>query len=210
MEPPSKQLWSFSPIIAPDWSADFALDCKERERYYADVQRKNMQLAEELAIRTLRLSVASNALEELQVARPSRPLLSCLLPDPFRQEARQALELELDRLRRPCFQRDDANNCLANRPLTVGKVISELGLRVSTQQLHHLSLHVHHAYARLHGDPPIPRIYYDANGTPERICCYTEADRDLILSVLDDHVAELAAPTRPAEAPYCSTVNPPC
>lgn len=209
MEPPVKQLWSFSPIIAPDWSADFAVDCKQKERFYADVQRKNMQLAEELAIRTLRLSVLSNALDEAQVLFCAFSLLllcmGSLIPS---QQARQDLALELEQLRRPCFQRDDS---LDYRPLTVGKVISELRLTVSTQELHRLSLHVHHAYARVHGEPPVPRIYYDANGTPERICCYTEADRDLILSVLNEHVRELVGAATPlVEAPCYATVNPPC
>lgn len=72
----------------------------------------------------------------------------------------------------------------------MGKVVADLGFTASTQQLHRLSILVHHAYARLHGDPPIPRIYYDANGTPERLCCYTEAERGLILDVLEKHAGE--------------------
>jgi hypothetical protein len=70
------------------------------------------------------------------------------------------------------------------KPLTVGRVVAELGLRCTAKNVHRLSAHVHQAYSRAHGKPPTPSVYYDSDGLPERVSCYTEDDRDLITDVI--------------------------
>jgi hypothetical protein len=73
---------------------------------------------------------------------------------------------------------------ILRKPLTVGRVVNELGLRCTAKNVHRLSAHVHQAYIRAHGKPPTPAVYYDNEGLPERVSCYTEEDRDLITEVV--------------------------
>lgn len=71
-----------------------------------------------------------------------------------------------------------------DRPLTVGRVLADLGVVCSPRQAHRLCRSVHDAYIRAHGCSPTPRLYYDEDGTPVRFGCFTEADRDFILCAL--------------------------
>ena len=89
------------------------------------------------------------------------------------------------------------------RPLTVAKVVSDIGLPFSPQQIHRLAILVHRAYIRLHGISPRPRIFYNEDGIPERLCCYTEADRALIMDTV--YESRLFTEERPEP-----TINPPC
>ncbi len=82
-----------------------------------------------------------------------------------------------------------------DRPLTVGRVVSDLGYRCTSQRVHRISALVQQAYVCAHGRVPIPVIYYDSDGIPERVTSYTESDRDLIETVIRAH----CKPLRPAE-----------
>lgn len=74
-----------------------------------------------------------------------------------------------------------------DRPLTVGRVVSDLGYRCTSQRVHRISALVQQAYVVAHGRVPIPKIYYDGEGVPERVTSYVESDRGLIEAVVCAH-----------------------
>ncbi len=75
-----------------------------------------------------------------------------------------------------------------DKPVTVNRIAGELGLKCSTPgSAHRLYAQVHEAYLRAHGRQPTPVIYYDGDCIPERVGCYTERDRELIVGVLREH-----------------------
>lgn len=76
------------------------------------------------------------------------------------------------------------------RPLTVGRVVSELGYKRTPQHVHRIGALVHEAYVNAYGRSPFPRVHYAQDGTPESVSCYTEDDRGLITGVIVEH-AEL-------------------
>lgn len=88
------------------------------------------------------------------------------------------------------------------KPLTVSRVVSDLGLPSSPQQIHRLAVLVHRAYIRLYGVAPRARIFYNDDGIPERLCCFTEEDRELIMDTVYDS-GIFNEPSGP-------TINPPC
>jgi hypothetical protein len=74
-----------------------------------------------------------------------------------------------------------------DRPLTVGRVVSDLGHRCTSLRVHRISALVQQAYICAHGRVPMPVIYYDSKGVPERVTSYTESDRGLIEAVIRAH-----------------------
>lgn len=72
----------------------------------------------------------------------------------------------------------------SDAPLSIGKVASDLGFKHGAQQLHHLGAHVREAFMRAHGKAPEPRVFFDKNGTPDRIGCFTERDREFLEAVV--------------------------
>jgi hypothetical protein len=68
-----------------------------------------------------------------------------------------------------------------DKPITIGQIARELGMRDNMQRL---SAHVHQAYMRAHRTPPALVIYYDNEGLPERVSCFTERDRGFITDAL--------------------------
>jgi hypothetical protein len=192
------------------------LHAQAREEYAQEVQRKNAQLSEQLGLCMLQLDLRCEELEAAQVvccSPPSSPQLTdkcsqarkAVLEDELKAarekleeyERREREELEQDRLavaiwgckRQPDATWDTPPTMLSevDRPITVNRVAGELGLKCRTPgSAHRLYARVHEAYLRAHGRPPTPMIYYDGDGIPERVSCYTERDRGLILGVLKE------------------------
>ena len=72
-----------------------------------------------------------------------------------------------------------------DKPVTVGRIAGELGVNCLTPaSVPRLCAQVHQAYVRARGKAPIPVVYYDKDGVPERVSCYTERDRELITGVI--------------------------
>ena len=72
-------------------------------------------------------------------------------------------------------------------PVTLGRIAAELGYKCTAQHLHQLGSHVRDAFMKAHGRCPEPRVFYNKEGSAERVGCFTEGDRDLIASVIRLH-----------------------
>lgn len=75
----------------------------------------------------------------------------------------------------------------SERPLSVGRVAADIGFKSSAQHVHRLGGYVRDAFMRAHGRAPEPRVFYDKDGTPDRVACFTERDRELIAAVVRKH-----------------------
>lgn len=73
------------------------------------------------------------------------------------------------------------------QPLTVGKVASDMGFKCGARDVHRLGSHVRDAFMRAHGRAPDLHVFYTKDGTPDRVACFTERDRDLIARVVRKH-----------------------
>lgn len=71
-----------------------------------------------------------------------------------------------------------------DRPLILTHVALELGYTCQPPELRRLTTLVYDAYIRLHGHAPAPKIWYDEDGTPRRLCCFTQREKDLVISVI--------------------------
>jgi len=228
MEASAAQNWSNLPIGAP-WTPSMILGAQLHDRaqdeYYADLTRQNGALVEEVALCNIRLN-AANTMATRQQVLISRFVFSAARLTYFPlQETIRALEQEVQFYRQLLAEQEQdqlatriwgrsaecdlvwdkgilGEGC-EPRPLTVAKVVSDIGLPFSPQQIHKLAILVHRAYTRFHGVSPRPRIFYNEDGIPERLCCYTEADRALIL----DAVYESQLFNEERLEP---TINPPC
>lgn len=236
----TKKLWSLVPIGAA-WTESMTLGARlheqARDEFFADIEQKNMALAQELSICSLQLSTARNTIANLQARphfrdffKPSRDLNARFVL----QDSNEKLRQELSYYQRLSLEQNQATlsasiwgrkeednkppeviwNCAAllindqaalyslSPPLTISKVVSDMGLQLSPSQMHRLSILVHQAYMREHGVAPKPRIHYDCDGTPERISCYTEAERALITTVVADNHQQFTGDSL--------IINPPC
>lgn len=72
-------------------------------------------------------------------------------------------------------------------PLSIGRVAADLGYKCGAQQVLHLGVHVREAFLRAHGRLPTPRIFYDKHGSPHRVGCFTEQDRELLAAIVRRH-----------------------
>lgn len=115
-----------------------------------------------------------------------------------RQEAQQdflAASLWVKREKNPDESWDRPPEILFDaRPLTVGKVVFEMRPDRSPQYVQRIGALVYEAYVRTHDRCPTPKIYYASDGTPAYFGCYTEDDRDLIVSVIRRHEKDQVPP----------------
>ena len=219
----TQQLWAMQTPIGAAWTESMQLGCKYHEQarddFCKDVQAKNACLAEQLGLCAMRLNLlkvnapAMTHASSPVACDPDRAQEAKLAVERELEEARGQLAVyqqreegleEQDRLARsiwgarrlPDATWDLPTEMLCSpdtKPLTVGRVISNLGYRVTPARVHRICAHVQAAYTRKHGRIPVPVVYYDENGTPDRVSCYTEADRELIAGVVQEQHAMLQA-----------------
>jgi len=140
------------------------------------------------------LSAMRAELEELRSARR-------------REQEVEALKAELEQLRKEKLERDEQDRLAVevwgpatrsqpdatwdpapvlltdeplDRPLTIGGMAAELGLKCDVREIHDLGLHVWEVFTRENGRMPTPRIFYLKDGQGERVSCFTERDRGLL------------------------------
>jgi hypothetical protein len=193
-----------------------------RDEFFKDVQAKNAYLAEQLGVCAMQLNLlkvipasSPSAASPVAACDPGCEQEAKLIVERELEEARERLAVyqqreeeldEQDRLARRIWgarRMPDASwdrpaelVCPARaKPLTVGKIISELGYKATPARVHRVCAHVQEAYTRAHGRVPVPVVYYDETGTPDRVSCYTEDDRELITDVVRGQHAMLQQAT---------------
>lgn len=81
------------------------------------------------------------------------------------------------------------------RPLTIGKVVTEMGYKRTPQQVRRICQLVRRAYTASYNRAPVPKVFYNADGSLNAISCYTEDDRLLIQLVITEYGEPLDPPT---------------
>lgn len=199
------------PIGAP-WTPSMILGAqmeqKARDEYFTEIVTKNQVLEEELLQCRMQMKAANSF-----AAKQDERILA--LEDEVRFYREMLIKSEQGQMgiriwgaqeRQPSLWDKGVLSKLEDEhPLTVGKVVSDLGRLLAPSQLHRLSVLVHRAYMHLHGVSPRPRLFYGPDGVPERVCCYTEGDRELIIRV----TRESGLLNEP-ESGGDSTINPVC
>ena len=207
----TKQLWGMAPIGA-FWTESMQLGglmhadaCEEFNR---ELENKNLMLCHELTMARLRGTVLE---EDLQKANTVLCEAQAQLAGLKRERNEM---LEQDRLARNIWgpvtrSRPDAtwdpppvllfhqppdscDNAVCSRqdlPVSVGRIASELGFDTSGQEVHRLGLLVRQAFVKAWGKHPDLKVYYNKDGAPDRISCFTERDRELILATIHKHGA---------------------
>jgi hypothetical protein len=75
----------------------------------------------------------------------------------------------------------------SNEPLSICTVAADLGFKHGAQQIHGLGAHVREAFMSVHGRAPEPRVFFNKDGTADRVGCFTEGDRDFLAAVVRRH-----------------------
>lgn len=169
------------------------------EREYAnDTFASNRELQVKLRLRTFALDVAKSSIETLKtrVATLEEELETCKKKlDEFykKEEAQDRLSQDIwGPMRRdtsawdvmPVLLDSPASREFLDRPLILTHVALEMGFTCRPSELRKLTTLVYDAYIGLHGYPPSPKIWYGMDGTPQRVCCFTQRDKDLVMSVI--------------------------
>lgn len=82
---------------------------------------------------------------------------------------------------------DKPHDPLLDKPLSVCKVAADLGFKHGAPQVNHLGTHVRKAFMRAYGRAPEPRIFFARDGTPDRVGCFTERDREFLAAIVRRH-----------------------
>lgn len=183
---------------------------REAEREYVnDTFAENRELHLKLRLGNFALEVSKNSIEKLKekVASLETELDLCKK----RLEEFERKEAAHDRIcqdiwgpiRRgerdtsmwdplPCLLDSPVSTDYMNRPLILTHVAEEMGYKCNTpSDLRRLTTSVYDAYTRVHGYAPSPKIWYDVDGNPQRLCCFTQRDKDLVMSVIAKEGATL-------------------
>jgi hypothetical protein len=205
LEDPSitQKLWGMTPVGA-FWTESMQLGglmhTSACEDFNRELESKNLVLSHELTMARLRASVLEEDLQRTNAMLGEAQVELALL-----RREREEME-EQDRLARNIWgpvmrskpdatwdpppvllfhQPKEAGAGLGqDLPLSIGRVAGELGFDTTGQEVHRLGLLVRLQYVRANGKPPELKVYYNKDGAPERISCFTERDRELITTVV--------------------------
>ena len=72
-------------------------------------------------------------------------------------------------------------------PVTLKGVATELGLKLDDRELATVSSRVQEVYEGAHGKLPDPRVFYDEKGWAQRVGCFTQRDRRILVRCLTGH-----------------------
>jgi hypothetical protein len=72
----------------------------------------------------------------------------------------------------------------SERPVTLNGVATELGLKLDDRELAAASSRVQELYEGVHGRLPEPRVFYDEKGRAQRVGCFTQRDRRILVRCL--------------------------
>jgi len=74
-----------------------------------------------------------------------------------------------------------------DKPLSIGRVAADLGIKHGKEQQRFLAKKVREAFKRARGKSPEPRVFCDSDGAPERIACFSEKDREFLVEIVLQH-----------------------
>jgi hypothetical protein len=195
--------------MAPgDIGASWTGKANDETCYWRELGVRNAALGQELSISKLLLHVVKEdlakvreekrALElrmeglvrELQEAQMQLALLRREREERLEQEA-LAVEIWGARTRKEPDATWDAEPVLLSGeqdpPLSIRRVADELGIKFSRREMQHVGSHVRDAFLRAHGRSPELRVFRCKDGLGERVGCFTERDRALITSVVQQY-----------------------
>jgi hypothetical protein len=84
-----------------------------------------------------------------------------------------------------------------DQPLQLGRVVRDMGFVCRPTELRKLGALVYNAFTRVYGIAPVARVFHGKDGTPQRVCCFTRRDRDLVINVIMENRDTL----------FCSTLG---
>ena len=172
---------------------DLEMVREEKRMLETQLEASLRETQELLASRTELCSQVATDTRELQDLRVE---LALLRSEREEREAQERLAVEIwgsGNPRKPDASWDPPAVLLfarkpdSERPLSVGRVAADIGFKSSAQHVHRLGGYVRDAFMRAHGRAPEPRVFYDKDGTPDRVACFTERDRELIAAVVRRH-----------------------
>lgn len=174
---------------------------RAEHEYTNDMYGSNRELQVRLRLRTFALEVAKSSVETLKtrVTTLEEELESCKkkLEEFYqKEEAQNRLSQDIwgpirggvrdtsgwDAL--PVLLDSPVSRDYLDSPLILTHVALEMGFTCRPSELRRLTTLVYDAYIGVHGYPPTPKIWYDVDGTPQRLCCFTQRDKDLVMRVI--------------------------
>jgi len=157
---------------------------KLRLRNFAlDVYKDSIQkLNEKVALQQAELETCKKRLEEFERKEEAQNRLSQEIWGPMPRRGDMRDTSTWDTL--PVLLDSPASKDFLDSPLILTHVAQEMGFTCRPSELRRLTTSVYDAYLRAHGHAPTPKIWYDADGTPLRLCCFTQRDRDLVMRVI--------------------------
>ena len=206
-------LWQF-PILAPIPLGDPASMSMQITALHQD-RIENTRLKEESVAHTVLLRLKGFQLEEAQKTIANLELKVGYIQERLEAtEARlkefEAKEEAMDRLAKDIWStRTGAepdvtwdpppvlldgpvdSSSLLGQPLTLERVLDDMGYHYSLSDLQKLSVLVYREYVKVHGRAPFPSIYYGHVGQAQGLSGFTEKDRPLIMSVVEQQSGKL-------------------
>lgn len=198
-------LWQF-PVLAQIPLGDPASMSMQMTALHQD-RVENTRLKEESVAQTALLRLKGFQLEEAQKTIADLELRVGYMQERLETAEARLKELEakeeaLDRLAKdiwhtrigaepdvtwdppPVLLDGPVDSFVLDQPLTLERVLEDMGYHYSLSDLQKLSVLVYREYVKVHGRAPFPNIYYGQLGQAQGLSGFTEKDRELIVSVV--------------------------